>query len=445
MNKLLDKPLGKLKETGFFHIFSSQVLIKIVSFCSGLFIGKMLKTSGSFPEYGIYTDATVALNLFLLLTGLGTTSAMLQFGSENYSNQEKKQSFLSYGLRIGLAFNILMIPAILIFAQFILPGYDAAARPYLMLLAFMPVVVYINDVVATNLRIDLKNKAYSYFNTVSTILIFAATLIGAGVDKINGTILDKVKDVIVLRYVAYALTILFILIISKDIFAFFRHPVKLVHNEKILFLKISIISAINNGISALLNQLDTFLVGVILKNSVLTGIYSFGSLIPSALLFIPQSIMTYVYPYFARHNSDIAWVKKQYIRLFKIMLVLSLAITVGVYFLVPPMINVFFDKFNDCIPSFRILVISFFFAAVFKMPSGTILVTLKKVKINFYLAIAAGVINLILDLLFIKTWGIMGAAIATLITNILTGACSTIYLQVYLNRRTPYPISPEKN
>lgn len=142
--------LDKLKETGFFHIFSSQVLIKIVSLCSGLFIVGLLSVS----DYGIYTNSTTALNTFLLLTGLGTSSAMLQFGSENYQNPEKKRAFLNFGFRVGFAFNLLMVIAIILYALLIIPLYDKSSQPFLLLLAFMPAVFYINDVVSINLRID---------------------------------------------------------------------------------------------------------------------------------------------------------------------------------------------------------------------------------------------------------------------------------------------------
>ncbi len=416
--------LDKLKETGFFHIFSSQVLIKIVSLCSGLFIVGLLSVS----DYGIYTNSTTALNTFLLLTGLGTSSAMLQFGSENYQNPEKKRAFLNFGFRVGFAFNLLMVIAIILYALLIIPLYDKSSQPFLLLLAFMPAVFYINDVVSINLRIDLRNKAYSLFNTMSTLLVFAAT--------ISGAILGGIFGIITLRYAAYILTILLILLLSRNTFAFLHHPAKLMRHEKAAFMKISVISAANNGIAALLNVIDTLLVGIILKNNVTTGAYGTASLIPTALLFIPQSIMIYVYPYFARHNRDIVWVKKQYHKLFKSMLILSFIITIGMCFCVPPIIKLFFgSKYDNCISIYQVLVVSFFFSAVLRMPSGNILVTLKKVKINFYLAIISGILNIVLDILFIKIWGAIGAAIATLCVNIFIGTCSTVYLRVFLNRK----------
>lgn len=423
--------LGKLRETGFFHIFSSQVLIKIVSLCSGLFIVGLLSEF----DYGLYTNSNTALNMFLLLTGLGTSSAMLQFGSENYQNPEKKNAFLNFGFRVGFSFNLLMVIAIALYALTIIPFYDKSSQPFLLLLAFMPAVFYINDVISIHLRIDLRNKAYSLFNTVSTLLLFAAT--------IGGAILGGIFGVIVLRYVAYILTILLILLISRNTFAFLKHPAKLIHSEKIAFMKISVISAANNGISALLNVIDTLLVGIIIKDTVTTGSYGAASLLPTALLFIPQSIMIYVYPYFARHNSDLAWVKKQYHKLFKIMLILSLVITVGMCFLVPPIVKLFIPKYNSGIPIYQVLLVSFFFSAVLKIPSGNILVTLRKVKNNFYLAIVSGVLNILLDIVFIQIWGAIGAAIATLLVNIFTGVCSTIYLRVFLSRNTKLTPLPE--
>lgn len=425
---------SKLKETGFFHIFSSQVLCKIITFCGSFFVAGIIEKA----DNGVFSNSNTIINMFLLLSGLGTASAMVQFGSENYKNPEKKKAYLNFGFRIGSVFNLLLVVFIILYALF-MPLNIAGTQSPLLLLSFWPIAVYLNDVIATCFRVDLKNKSLSYFNTSTTAMIFLAT--------IGGAFLGGVMGIIKLRYIAYVVVFGFAIFVNRDSFSFLRHPINLVHNEKLLFLKISVISAINNGISQLVLTIDSFFVAMFIKDAVVLASYNVGSQIPYGMLFIPQCIMFYVYPYFAMHNNDMTWVKKQYTKLFKIMLILSLAITVATCLFAPPILSVVFrifhKNYDDCIPVLQVLMISFFFASVFKIPSGNILVTLKKLKINFYLAIISCLLNIVLDIVFIKIWGSMGAAVATLSVNIIVGACSTIYLHNYLKNNTNPPLPKE--
>lgn len=77
-----------LVKKGFFYIFSSNVVNKIIQFASGIFLVRLL----SKEEFGIYSYAQNILSFFLLFSGLGVTSGMLQYISE--TSEDKKKNLL---------------------------------------------------------------------------------------------------------------------------------------------------------------------------------------------------------------------------------------------------------------------------------------------------------------------------------------------------------------
>lgn len=416
--------LQKLKSTGFFHICSSQVINNIIAFCSSIFITRLLTKS----DYGIYSAANNTISIFMLLNGLGTISGMLQFGSEAYNDTKKKNSYLRYGFRIGNIFNIVTTVVIVLYALFI-PLAMPETKPWLLLMSLMPAVSYVSNVIATKLRIELRNKAYSYFNTGSTVLVLIATLTGAYAAGISG--------VIAYRYVAYILAIIVILVMGKDIFSFLKQEIDLTKTERSLFLKVSVISSVNNGLSSLLSLLDVFLVGEIIRQSTILAAYKAGSLIPLAVGFIPQAIVTYIYPYFARHSHDLNWFRDKYTKILKLMILGNLVISALLIIFAPLIVHIVFGKqYSDSVFVFRVLSVGYFFTATFRIPSGNLLVVLKKLKFNLYVCVTSGVLNILLDLWLIRVLGSVGAAFATLVVYILSGLWSTLYLQHLLKKGT---------
>ncbi len=70
--------IKKLYEAGFFHIFSSNVINKILLFCNGIFIVRVL----SKESFGVYSYSQNLLSIFLLFSGLGINNGLLQFASK---------------------------------------------------------------------------------------------------------------------------------------------------------------------------------------------------------------------------------------------------------------------------------------------------------------------------------------------------------------------------
>lgn len=90
------------------------------------------------------------------------------------------------------------------------------------------------------------------------------------------------------------------------------------------------------------------------------------------------------------------------------------------------------EKFEESLPLMKITLFYCLFMP-FSRQMGTILDSLGKTRLNFIMVFCSGIINVIMNYFFIKEWGIIGAAFATLTTYILFFFGSQIVLRNILN------------
>ena len=84
-------------------------------------------------------------------------------------------------------------------------------------------------------------------------------------------------------------------------------------------------------------------------------------------------------------------------------------------------------NYLDAVPCFKILAISYFFSGSFRIVSGNLLVTQRKVGFNLFVAIISGLLNILGNIVFIPLYGSVGAAMVTLMIVIFTSLVSTLY------------------
>ena len=91
MERIHDK-FETLIRTGFFHIFGSSVMNKIIAFLSSIVLVRIL----SKEEYGVFTYAWNIYSIILLFSGMGLDSGMLQLASEKSGDESyAKKSVIS--------------------------------------------------------------------------------------------------------------------------------------------------------------------------------------------------------------------------------------------------------------------------------------------------------------------------------------------------------------
>lgn len=419
--KVVKDKIIKLLKKGFFHIFGANVINKIVAFGSSVFLVRIL----SKEDFGHFSYAQNLLMIFLLFNALGATTGMLQFGSES-DNKELRNVYFKFGTKLGISFNLLVSIGILTFGLFG-PLQFIEARPLIVSMFALPLVIFIFETIQIYFRTSLRNKEFSFLTTTNTVLIFIFSIIGA--------YLFQALGVVIFRYVAYVLTIVIGLLMLGNLTKELIATRSLIYKEKIEFIKYSLIQSFNNAISQMLYVIDIFIIGIIVADELSIASYKIATLIPFALNFIPISIMMFIYPYFAKNNKNIQWIKTNYIRLTKYLIILNSLITVFLVVFSSWIITFAFGKdYQDSVAPFVILSIGYFFAASFRIPIGNILAMMRKVKFGLYLSIITGVLNIVLNIILISKYGPIGAAIATLIVFIFTSGLGFWYLLIQFKK-----------
>jgi O-antigen/teichoic acid export membrane protein len=154
------------------------------------------------------------------------------------------------------------------------------------------------------------------------------------------------------------------------------------------------------------------------------GWYTFAYRPFEALLFIPATLRTVVFPVLSIYYRDAPnRVLASAEKLFKGLAIIGWPITVGLFLLAPQFIDLLTSQYPQSAASLRILAI----AVVFMFVDNTfpaVLNAIDRQKMYAYVALSGLVINLGLNLILIPRFGYIGASWATVATEIglvLTG------------------------
>lgn len=399
--------LGKLFGTGFFHVFGSNVINYILAFFSSVFVIAIVSKS----EYGVYSTALNRLSFFCLLSALGLISGVLQIGSENAADRQANLEAYRFGASRGMAFN-LILGVIIFIASLIMPEKIHGSNHYLTMLSFIPFVECINEFQKAYFRSTLDNKSFAYINTAGSVLVVACSVTGAFAGGIPGLITG--------RYAASLLTTAIGVLIFKAplIFRSGRYEKE---KQKIM-MKISLISMMNNGISTLLSIFDIFVISEVIASEAVIAEYKAAIMIPTAAAFIPQAIITYIYPYFSLNRNNKPWVKERFKQVMFAVGALNLFISAALFIFAPLIVRLFFgERYIDSVDVFRISSISYFFLGTFRMIPGNLLVTQRRLRYNFWVTLVSGALNVISNFILVSAIGAAGAAWTTLIITMFSG------------------------
>lgn len=406
--------IKKLLNTGFFHVFGSNVINKIISFMSSIVLVRILSKT----EYGAFTYSWNIYCIIAIFNGMGAESGTLQLASEHSGNEEYARQISDYGTRVGLTFNIGLSIITLCIGLFV-PLTINGAGELICLMSILPFFQFLFNMYSTYLRSQKMNKEYANLTVTNTIILFIASVLFANLFREIGLIIG--------HYLAYIVACLMGAIYYR-IHLLCREKKDLKEDKKVL-LKISIISMLNNGLSQLMYLIDVFVIGIVAPEETILASYKVATMIPTALAFIPLSLIMYVYPYFAEHKDDGQWCINRYKQILVWFGGVNACISIGLCVLAPLIIRILYgSQYLDCVPVFRILALSYFFSGTFRIISGNLLVTQRKLKFNFYVAFMSSVVNIFADYYFIKWWGSMGAAYATVLVIMITSIMSTSYL-----------------
>lgn len=412
----------KLISTGFFHIVGSGTLVNIVGFLSNIILVHIVSKG----EYGLFTYAANIYGMIMIVSGLGASSTMLQFASEKFNDQEKKEAIYQYALRFGLLANC-GLAALVVLAGFIYPFEIAGAQILIYMYAILPIFQYLNEYQTVYMRSERNNKGYSYINLLYSIILMLASIVGA--------VLLGAMGFVVAQYITTIFIVIFALKRYKVPFLI-KGKEEMTKEEKWAFTKYSIVIAVGNAFSQIKTLATAFLLGLLLPSAELLASYNVALRIPTALFFLPAAVCVYLYPYFAEHINDGSWCLKYFKKAMCGIFTLNLVISIILFVLAEPLVMVGFgEQYRDAVSAFRILVINYLIAGTFNTLPGNLLGAQRKYVYNLTVNIATGFFSMLACIFFIPILGPNGAALSVLVSSIFSGIMYTTYLIVVYKRK----------
>jgi O-antigen/teichoic acid export membrane protein len=412
---------SSVRGKGIYEILVSGVLNKIAQLASMLILPAILGSG----IYGSYGFATSVLGLFMMFQGLGTAIATLQFCTTEH-DPDARLTILRYSLKKGILFNLIVMVAMLAYGFLVTQPMQGAKQAIVMMIG-LPLLVTIYETIQNYQRSIFANRHYGAINVINSVLFLVLSPLGASAFGIQGVVAGQ--------YIAYLVSILLALrFLQKDESRrVFGSEVGGINQAlKRTYWRYAWYSSWTSALSALLYQVDIFLVGLLTHSGTATGVYKFASLIPSALSFVPVTIMIWAYPYAVRLAN-----KPRELAIFSRRIVMAMAvinlIASALVMIVAPLaiVPIFGKQYTGAIPLINILLLGYVINGTLRIPIGNLMAASGMVKENLIVSAVGGAIIIGFDLLFISMWGERGAAWASVSVFSVT---SVLALSLFLGR-----------
>jgi O-antigen/teichoic acid export membrane protein len=214
----------------------------------------------------------------------------------------------------------------------------------------------------------------------------------------------------------------------KDVPLFYKKFDRNLVRKMLSFGKYTLGTSISSNV---VRSTDSWMIGRMIN---LEAVASYNPALRIAnLVEVPTlAITNLVFPQVSRKMRErgIEGVQDVYIQSVSLILALMLPMMIPFYVLSDFIIEtIFTSKYLDAAPILRITIF-FMLILPFNRQFGTVVDALKRPKLNFYLLVMMGILNVILIYFLVKSMGLKGAAYGTLISYLII----LVINQVILNR-----------
>ncbi len=403
--KFLIEKLKQLYKKGLFHIMGSSIINKILFFIGNVFAVRFLTKA----EYGAFAYADSIMAFVITLNGLGLTNGLLQFASES-EYLEKRYAIKQYTLKLGII--ISTVTSIFCLIVTLLFDFKINGIKWLLLIySFYPLVYYLFKYYQVYTRAAKDNVSFSRMTNLDALIYVGVEIVG--------TYFWDESAIILAMYISSIIATMYGMSVTKKYDDGSR--VALTKNEKKEIFKYSFLTSINTLVTNLTGFVDVFLIGVLVLDKDLIATYKVATVIPLALMFIPDAVMMFVYPYFAENKNNKEWIRENTIKLFKISFLMNVFITVSLAIGAPLIISIIWgEKYAEASGILMLLAVNYFFSATFRYNIISILSSLRKMKSVLAINIVSAVLIVIFDITLIKYMGIVGAAISSILVMVIT-------------------------
>lgn len=401
----IPKKLKWLYDAGMLHILSSSFFNKACTFVGNVFVVRILTKA----EYGTFGYADSIMAFIINFAGLGMTSGVLQFCSEQRDEREKL-AYAKFGLNFGVLSSFVLSVGCLVygaFGSFSIHG----SKLVFMVYSFYPVTYFLFSYYSVVFRYRKENKKYAFLTNINAVIYAVVEIIASYFVNEFGMVVALYLSTIIASMVGMRY-------MKKNM-----NPgeFRLDREQKLGIIRYSSYSFLSYAMTNLLLVLDIFLIGTLIADPATLAVYKIAVTIPLTMMIVPNSIVVFVYPYFAEHQKEYDWLKANFKKLIGNSIMVNFLISASLIIFAPFIISTIWGQaYMDAVTPFRILSLNYFVQGTFRFTTINIMNALNRVEVVLIANIAAVVIDLGLDLWLIPRYGMIGAAVATLSTVTIT-------------------------
>ncbi len=401
----IPKKLKWLYDAGMLHILSSSFFNKACTFVGNVFVVRILTKA----EYGTFGYADSIMAFIINFAGLGMTSGVLQFCSEQRDEREKL-AYAKFGLNFGVLSSFILSVGCLVygaFGSFSIHG----SKLVFMVYSFYPVTYFLFSYYSVVFRYRKENKKYAFLTNINAVIYAVVEIIASYFVNEFGMVVALYLSTIIASMVGMRY-------MKKNM-----NPgeSRLDREQKLGIIRYSSYSFLSYAMTNLLLVLDIFLIGTLIADPATLAVYKIAVTIPLTMMIVPNSIVVFVYPYFAEHQKEYDWLKANFKKLIGNSIMVNFLISGSLVIFAPFIISTIWGQaYMDAVTPFRILSLNYFVQGTFRFTTINIMNALNRVEVVLIANIAAVVIDLGLDLWLIPRYGMIGAAVATLSTVTIT-------------------------
>lgn len=403
---------------------NSILAIRVVNGALGFIIAGLLASLLGANEFGIYVLALTIVQISIIPMTLGMPNMLTRRIASAISSDRHSLVFglLSFSFRSVMAMIIFVIFIGAIIYNFVNPINDNNLNSH------YPFLPYLSALLVTGLALNARSMGILLGfskplqsripeSIIRPLGLIIFVLIASIFFEVNAEI--AITAHILGAFLAVLIYMTFLNLNSKKLLNVKKeYKLKLWIRELLPFSVVS-------GVTKLNRYTDILMLGYFIGAEA-AGIYRVAVLFSSVIAMPMSALGIVASPRFAsaNHESDLKNIKNEVVSLNKLVLFAQFIIMAGLLILSPWMLNTFFEEtFEAAFGPIAILIIGTMLASIFSINEKA-LAMVGGVSSLSKLSIYSAILNIVLNILLIPFMGILGAAIALIISKIFIAVTS---------------------
>lgn len=390
----------------FSYIFLARTAFRLLTALSMVYAARYLGVD----RYGMFETATAWANTFLALNDVGMSTLIVR---EAARDEKKMAVYFGNTLLVEVILSVLLLAVILGVGSFL--KYDDTTMLLMLILGAAGLIFEFRKVMRGIFRVLMKLKFVALLEVANGLLYLLFTI------WIFAAVTDKDLGMIGLAHSRLWVDVLIVVVLFLYTIRFVRP--QFATKEIWPMIKQSYTFTLYNVFFMLYFQIDQIILSI-MKTQTEVGIYSAPAKIVTVFLFIPIMLFQVTMPVMYRYSKNnmekykrINNTKMRYLAAF------GIPAGLGLWFFAPEIIDlVYSDAYAASVPV--LAVFGWFMAIRFTgISQGNSMTTTDREGQRAVIQIISLAVNAVLDVILIARYGPVGAAVATLITELcITGS-----------------------